>query len=1052
MRVTAAGILVSTFAAFASQAAAGSIHVDANYAGGSNDGSQDHPYTTIGEAISAATGGDNIYVAEGAYVETIIVSNGVSMYGGYQGVGDWSEGNRTPRSSLIQGDGGGNGSTQIVAVTASGARLDGFEISNHENVPSATGSTVYGVKVTAADCVIYDNLITGLVAGAGVDASGSAGQKGGAAYGIYSTAPVAVLANTITGIAAGNGGDSPVGQSYQAGAGGSAAGVHVTGGNGSHISTNALALITGGDGGDMSAHASYCYAGKGGDARGIEIESSAGVMLAANDILSLLGGDGGKDSDDYRQFAHDGGAADGIRMIGSSGNIDGCTIDTVTGGKGGTRGDERCPKTYGGTATGLRIETAAGATAVTKNEVSNITGGIGPDDMRKTDIDGGPAYGVLVDTCSAGVTLGSIGVPAAKNTFIAITGGAAGTAYPDLLSYGGYGGTAAGVSLSSAFNVQSYDTQIQSVQGGAIAKHKDGGAADIIYNGYVSGSAWGVQLVQSDLNTFSDTIIDDVATGQITGPNGYARTGEAAGVYLGGGDESTDNTFTGTAISNLGKGSVQGGTGELDAGAKRIHSVWLRPGSVRNTWDSSNTIDEKSTMYFGNQRLPAVVGVARDASTVAGQALSPNLALVLIAGCTNATVSDTILENALGSVNDFTWEGNQSGAPAAVQGVLIVDSPGVTVCRNSIRNLESGLGNYRSISAVTPEILAGIQVQGGSTGDVYGNKIADLVGGKGGSLQTYRNPAEGGAVAGVRLVATTGDIDVYENEIRGLIAGAGGGCINGGDQNGGNGGDGTGFILDGAGNAQLWNNSVHDVAGGNAGTTDAGSGGSGGTAAAIRLCDGSHDNHIVGILAHHLTGGDGSSAAAVDRYAGNGGSACGVLTSGSDIDDNRIINMTFAASEGGAAGGNSGGGPEGYPGATIGVRLARGASGSASSDNTVVNCIIEAASFRDRGIHSEEYDEGACTLDYNNIYGNGVTHINVTPGAHTVCGDPDINDFFTPSQGAEAVDAGSDAWWNSAAFGAMDVYGNPRRAGAAIDMGACERSVPRQDSVVTLTR
>lgn len=48
-------------------------HVDASYTGGASDGSADHPWTTIGAALTAAEAGATIAIAEGSYVEDVFV-------------------------------------------------------------------------------------------------------------------------------------------------------------------------------------------------------------------------------------------------------------------------------------------------------------------------------------------------------------------------------------------------------------------------------------------------------------------------------------------------------------------------------------------------------------------------------------------------------------------------------------------------------------------------------------------------------------------------------------------------------------------------------------------------------------------------------------------------------------------------------------------------------------------------------------------------------------------------------------------------------------------
>ncbi len=56
------------------------IHVDANYEGIEN-GSREHPFNTVGEAIDVAEAGDSIFVTGGDYYETVVMKEAVSLLG-----------------------------------------------------------------------------------------------------------------------------------------------------------------------------------------------------------------------------------------------------------------------------------------------------------------------------------------------------------------------------------------------------------------------------------------------------------------------------------------------------------------------------------------------------------------------------------------------------------------------------------------------------------------------------------------------------------------------------------------------------------------------------------------------------------------------------------------------------------------------------------------------------------------------------------------------------------------------------------------------------------
>jgi hypothetical protein len=57
------------------------IYVDASYVGGSSDGSQQRPWTTISEAVGVAAPGALVAVAAGSYVEDVVVAKRIRLHG-----------------------------------------------------------------------------------------------------------------------------------------------------------------------------------------------------------------------------------------------------------------------------------------------------------------------------------------------------------------------------------------------------------------------------------------------------------------------------------------------------------------------------------------------------------------------------------------------------------------------------------------------------------------------------------------------------------------------------------------------------------------------------------------------------------------------------------------------------------------------------------------------------------------------------------------------------------------------------------------------------------
>ncbi|MFG0316689.1 MAG: right-handed parallel beta-helix repeat-containing protein [Planctomycetota bacterium JB042] len=69
----------------AGDASAGVRYVDADATGAATGASWADAYPTIGPAVGASSSGDEVWVAEGLYVETVPVKPGVKLYGGFHG-------------------------------------------------------------------------------------------------------------------------------------------------------------------------------------------------------------------------------------------------------------------------------------------------------------------------------------------------------------------------------------------------------------------------------------------------------------------------------------------------------------------------------------------------------------------------------------------------------------------------------------------------------------------------------------------------------------------------------------------------------------------------------------------------------------------------------------------------------------------------------------------------------------------------------------------------------------------------------------------------------
>ncbi|MCK4613963.1 MAG: right-handed parallel beta-helix repeat-containing protein, partial [Thermoplasmata archaeon] len=113
------------------------LYVDDDAAAGGN-GSLEHPYQTIQEAIDNATEGDTIRVFNGTYFENVVVNKTVSL------IGNGSE------DTIIDGSGTGG----VVTITADWITLNGFNVTN-----GSSGITIRSNNntITNNSCTNFDS-------------------------------------------------------------------------------------------------------------------------------------------------------------------------------------------------------------------------------------------------------------------------------------------------------------------------------------------------------------------------------------------------------------------------------------------------------------------------------------------------------------------------------------------------------------------------------------------------------------------------------------------------------------------------------------------------------------------------------------------------------------------------------------------------------------------------------------------------------------------------------------------------------------------------------
>jgi parallel beta-helix repeat protein len=121
--------------------------------------------TTVQSAIDAAATGDEVWVAEGTYLENCVLKDGVSLFGGF-GSTETSRSERDWNAHRTILDGGGAlGSVIYVPYSASAATIDGFTIQNgtgtkYSWLRSVEGGGILGLQysnLTIANNVFRNN-------------------------------------------------------------------------------------------------------------------------------------------------------------------------------------------------------------------------------------------------------------------------------------------------------------------------------------------------------------------------------------------------------------------------------------------------------------------------------------------------------------------------------------------------------------------------------------------------------------------------------------------------------------------------------------------------------------------------------------------------------------------------------------------------------------------------------------------------------------------------------------------------------------------------------
>jgi hypothetical protein len=101
------------------------LHVSAAYAGNEHDGSREHPYVTIGEAVAVAPAGSSVAIEDGQYVEALTIERSLRIFG------------HCPARVAVIGN-----TAPAITVTAGGTELDGLALSGHAGVHTELATNV----------------------------------------------------------------------------------------------------------------------------------------------------------------------------------------------------------------------------------------------------------------------------------------------------------------------------------------------------------------------------------------------------------------------------------------------------------------------------------------------------------------------------------------------------------------------------------------------------------------------------------------------------------------------------------------------------------------------------------------------------------------------------------------------------------------------------------------------------------------------------------------------------------------------------------------------
>jgi len=519
------------------------VDADAGVPQGQQDGSQEHPFDTIGEAVLAALPGQAIYVQPGTYPEgnLELTAPGTVIAGTSATEVILAVPPGVEKGLVIRAD-----SVSISRLSVQGGRI-GIEFSGNPMAPIQAGlvedvilsgqmwpdvkagESVAGVAIRFADEVsVVRTKLSGIKGPTGSPGCTDPAGSGGDAIGILVQWSLSSRVEDCTILAVVGGAGGPGGAAGCAdlapGTGGRATGIRVEDSLQVIVVGNSVSGPAGGAGG-LAGAAGQLTAGIGGPVAGIELHDSSLCEVAGNNIAALTGGAGGK-AGSPPKLAGTGGIGVGIGLYTSESNwIHHNSFGVVQGGVSVLLPGE---KAADGVQVGYAVYFGPGSESNSVDPSNHI--GVAPI-VYLYGVDGHSITGQNIQTENwiNPTNLGGLVVMASAN--ILVTGnkvtsvrGERGSTSPGAGHPGMPGGDAVGIRIQDCVGCEVSENAVAAIQGGA------GGFPEPEAAGLPGGSASGILLQGDQTCTVRSNGVSAVTGGPASFGTPAGEGGEASAV------------------------------------------------------------------------------------------------------------------------------------------------------------------------------------------------------------------------------------------------------------------------------------------------------------------------------------------------------------------------------------------------------------------------------------------------------------------------------------------------------------------------------------------